>query len=80
MIPKEAFWSITAVMALGWAFGVVCDRLLIKWCDGLKTPQEDTEKRTCDNCKYGKTRPQDEPCCECLQDDDIDKSIVGGEK
>ena len=73
MIPKTAFIALALVMVSAWAFGGFCDRLLIKWCDGLKTPHEDTEKRTCDNCKHGKTRPQDEPCCECLQDDDIDR-------
>ncbi len=44
-------------------------RQLAEWLKELS----ETDRRTCDTCRYGKVRPQDEPCCDCLSDDDIDK-------
>lgn len=71
MIPKEAFWSITAVMALGWAFGVVCDRTFIRWAESHSEPQDDPDivRYTCDTCRYENTKPTEEPCLSCLEDD-----------
>lgn len=31
MIPKEAFVSIASLMVLGWVFGIVCDRMILRW-------------------------------------------------
>lgn len=71
MIPKEAFAAITAVMVVGWAFGVVCDRMLTHWAKTRKKPNKAAERRSCDNCKYEYTNPNESPCKECA-DDDID--------
>ena len=65
--------AIASIMVLGWLFGIVCDRLITRWSQGHTEPDNETEKRSCDTCRYGKVRPQDEPCCDCLQDDDIDR-------
>ena len=73
MIPKTAFIALALVMVSAWAFGIFCDRMIIKWHKSLTEPSEDEDKHTCDRCKFGKFRPQEYPCCECLQDDDIDR-------
>ena len=64
--------AIASIMVVGWAFGIVCDRLITRWSQGHTEPDNEPEKRSCDTCRYGKVRPQDEPCCDCLQDDDMD--------
>ena len=70
MIPKEAFAAIAAVMAVSWAFGIVCDRIFARWLNGLKTPSEDPDivRYTCYNCKHKNLSWYDEPCDSCTGD------------
>jgi hypothetical protein len=75
MIPKEAFLSIAAVMVLGWLFGIVCDRMFIRWAESHSEPpeyadhdrwEEDPEPtRRCDTCKHDGLTLYDEPCDSC---------------
>ncbi len=75
MIPKTAFIALALVMASAWAFGVVCDRMFIRWHNGLKTPSEDADHdrwegdpeptRRCDTCKHDGLTWYDEPCDSC---------------
>lgn len=77
MIPKEAFWSIAAVMGVFWIFGVVCDRLIIKWTESRTEPEENPDherweedpepsiKKSCANCRHVETAWRADPCTKC---------------
>jgi len=76
MIPKEAFWSITAVMVLGWIFGIVCDRMFTRWAESHSEPPEDADHdrweedpeptMPCIGCPDENTSMFDEPCISCM--------------
>ena len=70
MIPKTAFIAITAVMVLGWLFGIVCDRMFTRWSGSRSEPPEDPDivRYTCDNCKHKDLSWYDEPCDSCTGD------------
>lgn len=82
MIPKEAFWSIAAVMVLSCAFGYVLRGIVEKgrkndseWfyngseADHDRWEDDPVPTNTCDTCKYENTKPTEEPCLSCLEDD-----------
>ena len=69
MINKTAFAALSLIMAVAWAFGIVCDRLLTRWFHSLSEPQDKPERRACDTCKYEYTNPKEYPCNECAEDD-----------
>lgn len=62
--------AIASVMAVSWAFGVVCDRIFTRWHKSLTEPSEDTDivRYTCDNCKHKNLSWYDEPCDSCTGD------------
>lgn len=61
--------AIASIMVVGWAFGIVCDRLLTRSTKGFSEPSDEPERHACDTCKYDETNPKDYPCCECAEDD-----------
>lgn len=77
MIPKEAFWSIAAVMGVFWIFGVVCDRLIIKWTESRTEPEENPDHERweedpdptykCSTCKWEGKSCLEEPCKSCRE-------------
>jgi len=66
-------FALIACCLIGMAMGIVAYASIAR--ELRESAEDDTEKeqRTCETCRYGKTRPQDDPCCDCLQDDDIDR-------
>ena len=86
MIPKEAFWSITAVMVLGWLFGIVCDRMFTRWEEGHSEAHQDGSEdhdrweddpvptMPCRGCLHEETSMFDEPCLSCIQTSDWRKN------
>lgn len=69
MIPKEAFIALAALMASAWVFGIVCDRLLVRWIQWHKKNPDVPDRHSCDTCKHQMVRPTDEPCCDCVNGD-----------
>ncbi len=66
MIPIKAFVALTLFALTFGAFGVLIGRASKR----IEHKEEPTEERhACDTCKWENTRPQDEPCCICVQDD-----------
>ena len=61
--------AIASIMVVGWAFGIVCDRLLTRSTKGLSEPSGESERHACDTCKYEDTNPNESPCKECAEDD-----------
>ena len=69
--------AIASIMVLGWLFGIVCDRLLVRWLEGhSETTQDGSEDhdrwegdpeptRRCDTCKHDDLTWYDEPCDSC---------------
>ena len=62
--------AIASVMAVSWAFGIFCDRMITKWHKSLTEPSEDPDivRYTCDNCKHKNLSWYDEPCESCTGD------------
>lgn len=70
MIPKEAFWPITAVMVLGWIFGIFCNRLFSAWLQTHDDQHDqDPPRHGCDTCKFSGVDPREEPCVDCANGD-----------
>jgi len=71
--------AIASVMALCWAFGIVCDRIFTHWLkDRIETNTDADHDRwawdpvptqTCDNCKWRNVSWRDDPCRSCAADD-----------
>ena len=72
--------AIASIMVLGWLFGIVCDRLLVRWFEGHSEATQDgsedhdrwendpepTEpEHVCDTCKYNEFNEWYEPCLHC---------------
>ena len=72
--------AIALLMVVGWAFGIACDRLLIRWSkshldtsedgsadhDRWEDDPEPTElEHVCDTCKYNEFNEWYEPCLHC---------------
>ena len=64
--------AISIAMITAWAFGIFCDRMFIKWMNGLKKPSGNdaagVTKYSCDTCKHKHMTWYDEPCDECTGD------------
>ena len=69
MINKTAFMALSLIMVVSWGFGIVCDKLLTRWLNGLSDPQDKPERHACDTCKYEDTNPKRFPCNVCAEDD-----------
>ena len=77
--------AIASIMVLGWLFGIVCDRLLVRWAqshtDGSEDATEDHERweadpvptMPCRGCLHEETSMFDEPCLSCIQTSEWEK-------
>lgn len=66
MIPVTAFVSLILFMIPCVAFGWLLGKLTTHHEE--ETPVEQ-ERHACDTCKYENTKPTEEPCLSCLEDD-----------
>ena len=63
--------AIASVMAVSWAFGVVCDRIFTRWIESLKTPSDggsedpDIDLVMCKDCIFRDKTLFEEPCISC---------------
>ena len=66
-------FALIACCLIGVAMGIVICAAVIRELRDTGEDEPEKDRRTCETCRYGKVRPQDDPCCDCLQDDDIDR-------
>ena len=74
--------AIASIMVLGWVFGIVCDRLLVRWCEGHSEATQDGSEdhdrweddpvstNMCDTCKWDRVPLWNADCYKC---NDYDK-------
>ena len=77
--------AIASIMVVGWAFGIVCDRLLVRWFEGhseaTQYGSEDHDRweddpvptMPCRGCLHEETSMFDEPCLSCIQTSEWEK-------
>ena len=65
MIPKEAFWSIAAVMGVSCAFGWVLRGITDKARRSHAEPSGGRKERSCATCRYRERPWFLEPCDSC---------------
>lgn len=66
MIPVTAFVSLILFMIPCVAFGWLLGKLTMHHEEDTPVEQE---RHACDTCKFEYTKPTEEPCLSCLEDD-----------
>lgn len=67
---RTALCIIAVCGVCGWIIGVLLDRF-IEWHEGQINTDERHPCESCDNCMYSDREWDEDPCCQCGDDDSM---------